>query len=217
VSVRVKVCGLRRAEDVERCAELGVDMYGFNCWPGSPRFVPPAALPILVRDVPAVAEVVLVFVRSPPSEIAALVQALEVPASRLSVQLHGDEDPREYEGVGVRVVQVLRVGAYGVPTVRASRVLVDAHSAAFGGTGARIHEEALVRVRPLLPSEWILAGGLDAARVGAAIERFRPWGVDVASGVETEPGAKDHEKLGAFVAAVRLTREREEMGEGERC
>ena len=218
MSARVKVCGLTRGRDVERCAAIGVDMYGFNCWPQSPRFVSSAALPALVRGVPPEGEIMLVFVKSAPDEVAAVVASRDVAVQRVAVQLHGDEDPRDYEALGVRIVQVLRVGAPSndVPSVRTSRVLVDVHASGYGGTGQAIDPASLDRVRPRLPSEWILAGGLDAVSVGTAIERFRPWGVDVASGVESAPGVKDHNKLGAFVAAVRAKATRQ-TGDGERC
>ena len=203
MSVRVKVCGLRRPEDVDRCLELGVDMLGFNCWPSSPRYVSPGFLPALLHRVVGRAEAVLVMVQAKPDDVGRMLRQLDVPRDVLTLQLHGDEDPREYRHFGVRLVQVLRVGpepvAHGVTT----RVLVDFRADSFGGTGHRIGTEALQRLRPDLPEEWILAGGLDAGCVAEAIETWRPWGVDVASGVELSPGIKDHAKLEAFVKAAR--------------
>ena len=207
---RVKVCGLRRREDVERCVELGVEMLGFNCWEGSPRYVAPLALTSLVRAARS-QEVVLVFVRAEPDEVGAVLSAIDIPRDRLSIQLHGDEDPARYSSLGVRIVQVLRLARPGEPVrpVLTSRVLLDAHTPGFGGTGRRIDPETVLRLLPVLPEEWMLAGGLDAARVRELVERFRPWAVDVASGVEVSPGVKDHGKLAAFVASVRSERESE--------
>jgi phosphoribosylanthranilate isomerase len=206
MSVKVKICGLRRRDDVDRAVELGVEMLGFNCWPESPRYVEPSLLRALVARVPAPSEVVLVFVRAAPAEVHGVLSSLDLPRERVSVQLHGDEDPRVYAHLEARIVPVIRVKSEEVRAreVYASpRVLLDVHAPEHGGTGRRIAPETVRRLVPSLPREWILAGGLDARCVRGAIPELRPWGVDVASGVESAPGVKDHRKLEAFVEAAR--------------
>jgi phosphoribosylanthranilate isomerase len=206
---RIKVCGVRRQTDVERCVDLGVDMIGFNCWAGSPRHISPSAIRAALGPAKLGPEIALVFVRAAPEEVERVVEETAVPLDRLLVQLHGGEDPTRYARLGVRLVQVLRVGGAGgdIPfPLSSGRVLLDVHAPAYGGTGQRIPPEALEPLLASLPREWILAGGLDAANVADAVRRFSPWGVDVASGVELEPGVKDHGKLQAFVEAVRGAR-----------
>jgi phosphoribosylanthranilate isomerase len=200
----IKVCGLTRLEDVALCGELGVELLGFNAWPQSPRYVPREALIALVKHVSPSAEVVLVFVREKVETIAQILGSLDIPAARLSVQLHGDEDPRDYASLPARLIQVLRIAPGETPPRPITpRVLVDAHVSVFGGSGTRVGERDLDRVRDSLPAEWLLAGGLNADNVAGAIESARPWGVDVASGVEATPGGKDHARLRAFVKSVR--------------
>ncbi len=206
MSVKVKVCGLRRRDDVDRAVELGVEMLGFNCWKESPRYVEPSLLRALVARVPPPREVVLVFVHAAPAEVLGVLSSLGLPRERASVQLHGDEDPRAYAHLGARIVPVLRVTLETVgarETYAWPRVLLDVHAPEHGGTGRRIPPETVRRLVPVLPPEWILAGGLDARCVGRAIAELRPWGVDVASGVESAPGVKDHRKLEDFVEAAR--------------
>jgi phosphoribosylanthranilate isomerase len=205
----VKVCGLRRREDVELCESLGVELLGFNCWRESPRYVEPHAIRAAVAPATDGMEVVLVFVRAAPEEVRRVVDEADVPKNRLWIQLHGDEDPNDYAHLGLRIIQVLRVGgADAMPPLPAlPRVLIDVRASTFGGTGQRIDSESVESLIPKLPREWILAGGLNAENVGEAIRRFLPWGVDVASGVETSPGVKDPMKLQAFVKAAREARD----------
>jgi len=205
MSVRIKVCGLRRREDVEACVDLGVDMLGFNCWSGSPRYVSAETLNDVLPANAEGAEVVLVFVRAEPDLVKHVVGSMHARAARVWVQLHGDEDPARFADVGASLIQVARLDANhpDLPSITAPRLLLDVRTIAFGGTGTRIDERLVERLRPSLPTEWMLAGGLNASNVKDATVRMQPWGVDVASGVETAPGVKDLEKLKAFVAAVR--------------
>jgi len=197
----IKVCGLTRPSDAERCAALGVDVIGLNFWPGTPRCVDlRAAKAILERWS---GEAVAVFV-DPTAERVAEVR--RVTGIRW-VQLHGEESPAflaslqpdAYKAVGVAdaadVVGARRFGG--------EHLLLDARvpGAMPGGTGQRFDwalAEAVARERLLT-----LAGGLRPENVAEAIARVRPFRVDVASGVESAPGLKSAERLEAFVAAAR--------------
>jgi phosphoribosylanthranilate isomerase len=202
MKTHVKVCGLCRAEDVDACLELGVDLLGFNCWPKSPRYAAPDLLADLAARVQGRAEIVLVLVDLAPEALRLMLEGM--PGVQPWIQLHGGQDTLAYSSLGARVIQVLRLGCSALPpSVTAERVLLDVHHADFGGTGVSIEPAAVDAVLPRLPREWMLAGGLSPSNVGAAVSRFRPWGVDVASGVESRPGVKDRAKLQAFVSAVR--------------
>jgi phosphoribosylanthranilate isomerase len=202
VPTRVKICGLTRAEDVRTCVEAGVDAVGFNFWPQSKRYLTLDAAERLAANVPAHVLRVGVFVRAPPLEVRAAVER-----ARLNVvQLHGDEDPQEYTGVGAPLWQVVRISGReslpGMPSRAAAAVLLDAHVEGQGGSGRRFDWALVPWVRAWLLPVW-LAGGLTPENVGDAIRRAAPDGVDVASGVESAPGIKDPARVAAFVAAVR--------------
>jgi phosphoribosylanthranilate isomerase len=201
--VAIKICGLRELADVDACIALGVQMIGFNFWPKSRRRVAEDVARRLVRRLPPTIEPVGVFVDAEPEEVARTVERVGLHA----VQLHGSEDPEAYRDVGARVIQVVRVKP-GTPLPvavagAAERVLLDAWVEGHGGAGVRFDWDVVPRARDQLARPIILAGGLTPDNVAEAILRARPWGVDVASGVESEPGVKDHRKLRAFVEAVR--------------
>jgi phosphoribosylanthranilate isomerase len=199
---KVKVCGLTRAEDVRTCVEAGVDAVGFNFWPQSRRYLTLDAAEKLAATVPHHVLRVGVFVRAPPAEVRAAVERVRLGA----VQLHGDEDPQDYTGVGAPLWQVVRItgpeSLPGMPSRAAAAVLLDAHIEGHGGGGRRFDWALVPWVRAWRLPVW-LAGGLTPENVGEAIARAAPDGVDVASGVESSPGVKDAARVAAFVAAVR--------------
>jgi phosphoribosylanthranilate isomerase len=198
----VKVCGLTRAEDIRTCVEAGVDALGFNFWPQSKRYLPLDVAERLSASVPAHVLRVGVFVRAPPLEVRTAVERARLGA----VQLHGDEDPADYVGVGAPLWQVVRISGPeslpGMPSRAAAAVLLDAHVEGQGGSGRRFDWALVPWVRAWRLPVW-LAGGLTPENVGEAILRAAPDGVDVASGVESAPGIKDAARVRAFVAAVR--------------
>jgi phosphoribosylanthranilate isomerase len=204
LSVRIKICGVRRAVDVAACAAVGVDAIGFNCWPGSPRYLAPGAAADLIAQVPSSILPVGVFVKASPEEVERTVAI----AGFRAVQLHGDEDPSCYAHLSVEIIQVVRIrDPASLPTRPAhpcvARVLLDAHVAQFGGAGRSFDWTLVPMARGRLGREVLIGGGLTPANVLEAIRVGQPWGVDVASGVESSPGVKDPQKMQAFVAAVR--------------
>jgi phosphoribosylanthranilate isomerase len=203
MSVRVKVCGLTRPEDAQAAWEAGVDALGLNFFPGSPRCVSEATALELARTRPALGALVGVFVDEAPGRIRELVQRCGLTA----VQLHGDEPPEACVGYGVPVIKALRVR--GPADVARARTYVGAGEVrallldgAAPGHGARFDWALVGRLHgcglPLL-----VAGGLTPTNVAAAVRATRPYGVDVASGVEHAPGLKDASAVRAFVRAAR--------------
>jgi phosphoribosylanthranilate isomerase len=198
----IKVCGVTRAEDAEACLALGVDFVGLNFVPGSPRRLEVEAARALAGALRGKA--VVVGVVADLDEAALRGLAREVGLDRL--QLHGDEPPALVAALGSLAWKAVRVGsAADVDAARAyggDVLVVDAKvEGALGGTGRRVDPElvrALAAERPVL-----LAGGLRPENVAEAVRAVRPWGVDVASGVEARPGVKDARALEAFVAAAR--------------
>jgi phosphoribosylanthranilate isomerase len=205
---RIKFCGIRRVEDAELAVSLDAWAIGLNLWPGSKRAVDQATAEAIARPLRRKLEIAGVFVNQPLDEIAALADVIGLSI----VQLHGDEGPAFANEVarrtGAKVIKAQSVRlASDVVAIQAFHTdfhLLDAHREGLrGGTGETFDWTMLSRRRSDVPL--LLSGGLSPENVVEAIEAVRPWGVDVASGIESAPGVKDHEKMKAFAAAVRST------------
>jgi phosphoribosylanthranilate isomerase len=202
VTVRVKICGVTRLEDALAAARLGADAIGFNFWPGSKRFIAPAVASRIVRQLPPLVTSVGVFV-DPSHEEAVAAAAI---SGVQGLQLHGAETPIFCRSFQLPVLKAIPVG--GPEALAAadrypglSGLLLDAPSPGHGGSGQPCHwptARALAGRGPV-----ILAGGLHPGNVAEAIAAVRPWGVDAASGVESSPGVKDHERLARFIGAAK--------------
>jgi phosphoribosylanthranilate isomerase len=199
---RIKICGITRAADAQLAVELGADAVGFVLWPRSPRAITPVTAAHIAEGLPAFVTRVGVVVDMPPAELSAIASGGAFDA----VQLHGDEIPSRYADVPLRLIKAVSVvtdadveRALALPA--SVTIIVDAADREKrGGTGQRASwtlAAAIARRRPV-----ILAGGLTPENVGEAIERVKPWAVDVSSGVEETPGVKNPRLLEAFIRAV---------------
>jgi len=196
--VTVKICGITRVEDARGAAGLGVHALGFVFWPGSPRVVTPGRAGAIIDALPPFIVPVGVFV---DPETALIRECRDAGVQVAQIVGAVPDLPR-----GMRVLRVVTLSPGGrgiVPDVPGDApILVDAHDPVRrGGTGRTIDWQAVAPIAALRPV--ILAGGLRPDNVAAAIALARPAGVDVSSGVEIAPGVKDHERMAAFVAAVR--------------
>jgi phosphoribosylanthranilate isomerase len=214
-TLRVKICGLTEPEGVERAASLGAAFLGFVFYLPSPRCLDPARARELAAAVPAGTETVGLVVDASDAEIDGLLQAVPLDV----LQLHGHETPERVEEIGLRsgcrVIKALRVESASdlepVPAYAevADMLLFDAkppRGASWpGGHGVPFDWSVLAGLSVAKP--WLLAGGLDAGNVEAAVALTKAPAVDVSSGVESRPGIKDSGKLDAFFAAVRRARE----------
>jgi phosphoribosylanthranilate isomerase len=197
----VKVCGVTTVEDALACAEAGADAIGLNLWPRSKRYRPLQDFAAIAGAVAGRVERVGVFVNPTVEEVEAAFAAGVIDAA----QLHGDEEPARFAALRGRYVKAVRLaGEHSLDEFArwdCERFLVDAPFAGFGGSGTLIDERlaalAVARARV------ILAGGLTPDNVAGLIGRVRPWGVDVATGVERAPGVKDPERVRRFVAAAK--------------
>ena len=202
---RVKVCGITRLEDAELAIEHGAWAVGFILWPSSKRYVDPAVAAGITRQVRRKVETVGVFVNQPLDEIANAVDFLSLS----HVQLHGDEGPSFCTAVsqrtGAKVIKAVRIG-HAADLRDLERYHTDFHlldtskEGLYGGTGKTWDWGLVANRRAKVPV--ILSGGLTSENVADGIAAVRPWGVDVASGVEASPGIKDPAKLTAFFSAV---------------
>lgn len=202
MKTRIKICGLTREADVDAAVAAGADAIGFVFYPPSPRYVTPERAAELACRVPPFVDVVGLFVNATADDVA--TTSATVPLNLL--QFHGDETPefcRSFARPWLRAARV-RPGLDLVEFARsysnARGLLLDAFVEGYGGGG---HVFDWMLIPPDLPGYLVFSGGLHAGNVGDAIRRVRPVAVDVSSGVEAGKGIKDHDKIAAFVAAVR--------------
>jgi phosphoribosylanthranilate isomerase len=205
---RVKICGITRHEDAELAASLGAWAIGFILWPQSKRVADPAVAAGIARALRRRVELVGVFVNPTLDEVVHASEAIGFT----HVQLHGDEGPAfctaVAERTGARVIKALRIGS-GADIRSAARYHTDlqlldaAAGAAYGGTGRTWDWRLIGQRHSNVPL--ILSGGLTPENVAEAVAAVRPWAVDVASGVESEPGIKDAAKVEAFIAAAQAS------------
>ena len=206
--MRVKICGVRTVTDALLAARAGADAVGVNFWPRSKRCVDVETARAIALALPPLVTIVGVFVNQPGDEVRRIAARARLGA----VQLHGDEPPQACLGFDVPVWKALRLASplplawldewEGVQGFVVDAPVLSA-SGGYGGTGQTcdwdVAREAAARA-PVL-----LAGWLGPENVADAIRAVRPWGVDVASGVESAPGVKDPEKVAAFVRRAKET------------
>jgi phosphoribosylanthranilate isomerase len=200
---RVKICGITRPEDAVLAAQLGASAIGFIFWPRSQRYVAPERAREIATALPPHVVCVGVFVDQPVEHIREI--ATQVPLG--AVQLHGSETPDVVNALMQPVIKAVPVTDGFVPASvdqipAAVTVLLDAHDPVKrGGTGRPIDWSVAAQVarrRPIM-----LSGGLTPANIRDAITAVRPYGVDLASGVESAPGIKDPDKLTQLFEAMK--------------
>ncbi|WP_354685948.1 phosphoribosylanthranilate isomerase [Cupriavidus necator] len=222
---RIKICGLTREDDVRAAVDAGADAIGLVFYPKSPRYVDVARAAALAEAAGPFVAVTGLFVNADLEDIAHVAE--RVPLTLL--QLHGDETPQFCTQASQRCrlpfMRAARVRP-GLDLVEfadqyrdAAALLLDAFVEGYGG-GGHVFDWTLIPQAWLPPTapatapapsnpngngapRIVLSGGLNAQNVAGAIERVRPYAVDVSSGVEAAKGVKDHARIAAFVRAVR--------------
>lgn len=206
---RIKMCGFTRPDDARAAADCGADAIGVVFWAHSPRGVTLQQAAAIAAVVPPFVTLVGVFVDEPPETVGRVRRALGLGA----VQLHGCEPVETWAAYPGPIIKAVGAGAGFDPSGLAAwpagvvPLLDAADDVRKGGTGRTADWDvaaAAARLRPI-----VLAGGLVPDTVGAAIAAVRPAAVDVASGIEAEPGIKDAARMRAFVRAVRRADGRE--------
>lgn len=211
----IKMCGLTQIQDVREALALQVDLIGLNFHPASPRALSFQRAQLLANtvhnhkgDPKRPSRVAAVFV-DPPEDLVHDVIAHVKPDV---LQFHGDEPPEYCRHFKRPFIKAFRLQTPGDAEAidrymggHAVAYLIDAYSPdQHGGTGQRVRldllESGLSRPRGFL------AGGLTAKTVGPLVQKLRPYGVDVASGIETRPGLKNHLLMRRFVEAVHAAR-----------
>jgi phosphoribosylanthranilate isomerase len=196
----VKICGVTTEEDALLAVGMGADAIGFNFVPGSSRQIRPATARDIVRRLPGGVLTVGVF----RDELKQRVVEITHEAGLQAAQLHGRETSSDSSWVAQRIPYLIKAFSAGDAAIdhldrySASAVLVDAPEPGFGEVFDWSMLDGRERGRPL-----VLAGGLHPQNVGQAIRIVRPWGVDVATGVESSPGTKDPVKVREFILNAR--------------
>jgi phosphoribosylanthranilate isomerase len=199
--VKIKICGMTSIEDTFLAVNGGADAVGFIFYKKSPRAVSAKTIKSIVAALPPFIETVGVFV----NETAERINRISDSCNLSTVQLHGDESHAFCKKIRRKVIKAVRVKGKesfaGLSSYKVSAFLLDAFSEEQqGGTGETFDWRLVSEGKKYGPV--ILAGGLDPKNVAHAIQKVKPYAVDVCSGVERLPGIKDPARLKAFIKAV---------------
>jgi phosphoribosylanthranilate isomerase len=215
---KIKICGIKTLPDALAAINAGADMLGFNFYAKSPRYLTPQACReitvVLRKDFPQIT-LVGVFVNAPVSEIRSILETAQLHLA----QLHGDETPEMLAELQPHAFKAIRLKSDARTEFEADKRIPDAirffvsesaHASVpallvdaavkgvYGGSGVVADWSTAAQLAKRIPL--LLAGGLTPENVVEAVRQVQPWGVDVASGVESAPGVKNPEKMKEFVA-----------------
>lgn len=198
----IKICGIKRIDDALAAAEFGVNAIGFNFYRKSKRYITPEMAKKIIDEIPPFICVVGVFVNEEIETVRHIYDYCGIDV----IQLHGDESPDYCEKLQKRIIKAFRLKDESdiekINLYNVNGVLVDSFKEGeYGGTGIEFNENIIKRIRDR--KKLILAGGLRVDNVEEAILKIKPYGIDVCSGVEVEPGIKDKEKMRLFVERAR--------------
>lgn len=208
---KIKICGIKTVSDALAAMDAGADLLGFNFYPKSPRSIDVGTCRNIMSVMRKYGHVkyVGVFVNTPAAEIRAVMDTCGLSLA----QLHGDEPAevvQSFEGRAFKAFRGVPESANGFARETAPALLVDASvKGSYGGTGITADWRRAAELAQQYPL--LLAGGLTPANVAAAVRQVQPWGVDVASGVESLPGRKEPEQMKAFVEAVRIASQEQSL------
>lgn len=203
--VKVKICGLTNYDDAAAAVDMGADLLGFNFYPKSPRYVTPQKAMQIINKLPAFVDVAGVFVNASLDELGEVMNICPLDW----VQLHGDESPEFCQSLSsnnVKTMKALRIKDKAdierVEDYFTDAVLLDAfHPEKYGGTGLTFDWNIIGHIGKRV----FLAGGINPDNAVRAV-KLGVYGIDVCSGVEAEPGKKDHNKLKKLFDNIRHLR-----------
>jgi phosphoribosylanthranilate isomerase len=192
--VKVKICGITNYKDAKAAMDMGADLLGFNFYPKSPRYIEPANAKEIIKELPAFIDTVGLFVNSPFSEINEIINLCQLDW----IQLHGDEDPdfcKQFLIHHVRMMKAIRVkdktDIENAEDYFTDAILLDAFDPEkYGGTGVTFDWNVIGHMNKRV----FLAGGINPDNAEKAA-KLGVYGIDICSGIESEPGKKDHDKM----------------------
>ncbi len=197
---RIKICGITRSEDALYAAEQGVDALGF-VFSKSPRRIDADTARDLIWEIPPLVSVVGVFV----DETDEIVKHIARRCRLNMLQFHGSEKPEYISTFNRKIIKAIRVQSEKdleqISHYHVHAILLDTYVDGInGGTGKTFDWNLAIKAKQY--GRVILSGGLNPDNVAEAIQKVKPFAVDVSSGVESEPGIKDHNKIKSFIEAV---------------
>ena len=200
--VKVKICGITNYEDAAAATDMGADLLGFNFYPKSPRYVTLRKAADIISRLPAFIDVAGVFVNATFEQVQEIIGDCNLNW----VQLHGDENPqfcRSFLTLNVKTMKAIRVKDQSdiqqAENFFTDAILLDAFDPKkYGGTGLTFDWNIVGHINKRV----FLAGGIDPGNVAAAI-KLGVYGIDICSGIEAEPGKKDHQKMKKLFENIR--------------
>ncbi len=230
--MKVKICGITRLADAVTAVSLGANMLGFNFYRGSKRYIPPEKAAGLVRELRSAISgqastaddlplkttyrlpiTVGVFVNSPLNEVQHIMSVCKLDLAQFS----GDESPEILQALRGKAFKAIRpssvaeaedlVQQYALMPQQPAFLMDAYHPQEYGGTGQKGDWEMAAHYAQHYPL--MLAGGLTPENVETAVSQVKPWGVDVASGVESAPGVKDAQKMAQFITRAKQSEVRD--------
>jgi phosphoribosylanthranilate isomerase len=192
--VKVKICGITNYKDAAAAIDMGADLLGFNFYPKSPRYIPVDKAAEIINKLPAFTDMAGVFVNASFEQIQGAIESCQLNW----VQLHGDESPQfcqSFLSVNVKTMKALRVKDQNdiqqAEKFFTDAILLDAFDPGkYGGTGVAFDWNMIGHIGKRV----FLSGGINPYNAAKAIE-LGVYGIDVCSGIESQPGKKDHKKM----------------------
>jgi len=202
---KVKICGITNYPDALAATNMGADLLGFNFYPESPRYIEPEDAAEIVNQLPSFVDIVGVFVNSTIEQIHEIKDICHLDW----VQLHGDEDPdfcRSLHTHDVKIMKAIRVKDQSdiekTDSFFTDAILLDAFQPdKYGGTGLTFDWNIIGHIGKRI----FLAGGIHPDNAASAVE-LGVYGIDVCSGIEENPGIKDHKKMEKLFENIKYLR-----------
>jgi len=203
--VKVKICGITNYQDATAAVDMGADLLGFNFYPKSPRYMAPAKAVEIINKLPAFIDLAGVFVNESIEKIHETKNFCQLDW----LQLHGDESPefcKQFLSHSVKIMKAIRVkdqkDIERAESFFTDAILLDAFDPEkYGGTGLTFDWNIVGHIGKRI----FLSGGINPDNAVAAVE-LGVYGIDVCSGIETEPGKKDHKKMKKLFENIRHLR-----------
>lgn len=201
--VKVKICGITRLQDAMDACDMGVDLLGFNFVPESPRYINPYAAREIIDSLPPFVTSVGIFADEDPAVVNDITGFIRLDA----VQLHGSEDEKYCRDLNTTIIKAVRVGSRsdleGMEGFNVAAYLLDSKvDGMLGGSGKSFPWEMASTL--CKGKKVFVAGGLAPGNVGEAVRLLTPFGVDTASGVESQPGIKDPVLMERFITEAKF-------------
>ena len=202
---KIKICGITNLEDAQNAADLGADFLGFNFYSKSPRFIDYNKVNEIVRKLNGKVRIVGVFVNENIDNVKKISEYCNLDLIQLSGDENNDEIIQLREKTNKKIIKTFRIknkiNANSINSFDSNYILMDTfNNGLYGGTGESFD---LNMINGVDNKKLFLAGGLNNKNVNKAIEKLKPFAVDVCSSIESKPGKKDYDKMKLFVEAVR--------------